>query len=160
MNWRTPSPGFVCMDRRWTFATLALCAVVVVASFLPWGFVSHGAQFELGEAIRVDISEPTSHVDAWNSYVGGENFRLPNWLVPAIAAVVGLATVMRIVLAARFLVPALTAWAEIQTLWFAISIARRERNAIGIGLVLTLASLMGIFVAVLRRPPRMVGAAN
>jgi hypothetical protein len=132
------------------FVTLTLCVIVVLASFLPWGRIEHGAQFALGD-VTVDIAAERRPFTAWHSHVGGEDFRVPNWIVPVATAISGGLVLLR---GGGFAALVLSGLALLQTLAFAIDLARRDSTSMGIGLVVSLAALTGIVVAELRHAAR------
>src|SRR5262245_63117013 len=73
------------MERKWPVGTLALCALVFAASFLPWGRVATSLKLPFADDARMSLGQFTVEVNAWNSSVGSGSLRLPNWLVPVAA---------------------------------------------------------------------------
>src|SRR5205085_2094536 len=82
--------------------TILLCLVVVVSSFLPWGTMSVQRAVEdtpgLGEFAKTfatGFGLKAVEVNAWNSHVMAGSLRIPTWVVPVLAAFVGLSIWLR-----------------------------------------------------------------
>src|SRR6185295_15291500 len=149
--------------------TILLCLVVVAASFLPWGTMGLDEAMKdapgLGDFARSmakGFGMTGIEVNAWNSHVTAGALRIPVWVVPVLAAFVGLSVWLRAADAwtpPRFLCPLLVVVAEAVAAWMTVALGSSKDGTIGIGVIATLVALSSLLVGTLLPQPAPAVAA-
>jgi hypothetical protein len=137
---------------RWSVGLLAACAVVVVASFLPWGSIPATVNFgDMPLPIPI-FNDVRLTVTAWNGHLTLPGVKLPNWLVVvgavAIAAFHSLA-VSSVWRAHPLVSVGLAAYGVLHPLALAVSLLG-NKGTIEIGLIATLTAYVAALVILIK----------
>lgn len=114
-----------------------LCAVIFIASFMPWGRVTTNIDFPFGGIFEGYNTEIT--LNAWNSFFNIIGLSIPNWLLSILAIAIGLFLFIDFNPRIRKI---LALYGTAHSLMFSLIIF--FEGTLGIGLILTLLAYVGI----------------
>jgi serine/threonine protein kinase len=80
---------------QYTIGVSLTAALILLASFLPWGEEGEYGPFTLGKRSVQRYENPTRTATAWNSYVSLQGIKVPTYLVVVAAAGVALVSWLR-----------------------------------------------------------------